>query len=66
MLNQVFRTAIGTECAPRYVCLTIVYQEETKLFTQELRKYFSMKDCVLIKEGFKRYIDYGSIFGQDI
>ena len=30
MPNQIFRTALGTECLPPYACLTIGYQEETK------------------------------------
>ena len=43
MFNQIIGTAMGTKCAPPYACLTIGYQEETKLFMQELPKYFSMK-----------------------
>ena len=53
---------MGTKYAPSYVCLTIGYQEETKLFTQELPKYFSNEECLLIKEFFKRYMDDGFIF----
>ena len=33
MFNPVFGTAMGTKCAVTYACLTIGYQEETKLFT---------------------------------
>ena len=33
MYNQVLGTAMGTKCAPSHACLTIGYQEETKLFT---------------------------------
>ena len=62
MLNQIFGTAKDTKCAPPYACLTIVYEEETKLFTQELPKYFSIEECLLIKEFFKRYMDDGYIF----
>ena len=40
MFNQIFGTAMVTKCAPPYA-----YQGETKLFTQELPKYF-------YKEGF--------------
>ena len=36
MFNQVFGTAMGKKCAPPYACLTIGYQQQTKLFTQEL------------------------------
>ena len=53
---------MGTKCAPPYACLTIGYQEETELFTQELPKYFSNEECLLIKEFFKRYMDDGFIF----
>ena len=38
MFNQVFGTVMVTKCAPPYACFTIGYQEETKRFTQELRK----------------------------
>ena len=53
---------MGRKCAPPYACPTIGYQEETKLFTQELPKYFSNDECLLIKEFFKRYMDDGFIF----
>ena len=62
MFNQIIRTAMDTKCAPPYACLTIGYQEETKLFTQELPKYFSNEECLLIKEFFKRFMDDGFIF----
>ena len=62
MFNQIIRTAMGTKCVPPYACPTIDYQEETKLFTQELQKYFSNEKCLLIKEFFKRYMDGGFIF----
>ena len=41
MYLQLLGTAMGTKCAPPYACLTIGYLEETKLFTQELPKYFN-------------------------
>ena len=41
---------MGTDRAPPHPCLTTGYQEETKLFTQELPKYFSIEECELIKE----------------
>ena len=62
ILNQIFGTAMGTKCASPYACLIIVYEEETKLFTQELPKYFSNEECLLIKEFFKRHMDDGYIF----
>ena len=59
MYNQVSGTAMGTKCAPPYACLTIGYQEETKLFTKELPKYFKRDEISLIKKFFKRYMDDG-------
>ena len=53
MSYQVFGTAMETKCAPPYACLPIGYQEETRLFTQESTKYFSVEECELIKV-FKR------------
>ena len=53
MFNQIIGTAMGTKCAPQYACLTIGYQEETKLFTKDLPKYFSNEECLLIKDSLK-------------
>ena len=50
MFNQVFEIAMGTKCASHHACLTIGYQKETKIFTQELVRYFLIKACELIKE----------------
>ena len=44
MFYWVFGTAMVTKCAPPYACLSIGYQEETKRFTQELPKYFSIEE----------------------
>ena len=62
MFNQGFGTAMGTRCAPLHACLTLGYHDETKLFTQELPKFFLVVECELIKEVFKRYMDDGFIF----
>ena len=62
MFNQIIGTAMGTKSAPSYAFPIIGYQEETKLFTQALPKYFSNEECLLIKEFFKRYMDDGFIF----
>ena len=62
MFNQIIGTALGTKCAPQYACLTIGYQEETKLFTKDLPKYFSNEECLLIREFFKRYMDDNFFF----
>ena len=61
MFSQIIGTAMGTKCAPPYARLTSGYQKETKLFAQELPKYFSNEECSLIKEFFKRYMDDGFI-----
>ena len=53
MFNQVFEKAMGNKCAPQHACLTIGYQKETKIFTQELVRYFLIKECELMKEVFK-------------
>ena len=58
MFNQSFGTAMRTKCAAPYACLTVRYQEETKRFTRELPKYFSVEECELIKV-FKQYTDDG-------
>ena len=62
IFNQIIGTDMGTKCAPLYAFVTIGYQEETKLFTKELPKWFSDEECLLIKEFFKRYMDDGFIF----
>ena len=62
MFNQIFGTAMGIKCVPPYACLTIGYQEETKLCTQDLPKCFFTEECSLIKDFFKRYMDDGFIF----
>ena len=48
-------------CSP-YACLSVGYLEETKLFTNELPKYFNESECKLIMELLKRYMDDGFIF----
>ena len=66
MLNQIFGTGMRTKCAPPYACLAIGYQEGTKRFTQELLpEYFSIEECELMKEVFKRYMDDAVFFGQN-
>ena len=62
MCLQLLRTAMGTKCAPLYACLTVGYLEETKLFTNELPKYFNESECKLLIELLKRYMDDGFIF----
>ena len=62
MYLQLLGTAMGTKCAPPYACLTIGYLEKTKLFTQELPKYFNQDECNQIIQLLKRYMDDGFIF----
>ena len=59
---QLLETAMGTKCAPPFACLTVGYIEETKLFINELPKYFSESECKLITELLKCYMDDGFIF----
>ena len=53
---------MGTKCATSYACLTVGYLEKTKLFPNELPKYFSESKCKLIIKLLKRYMDDGFIF----
>ena len=62
MYLQLLGTAMGTKCAPPYACLAIGHLEETKLFTQELTKYFNQDECNQIIQLLKRYMDDGFIF----
>ena len=41
MYLQLLGAAMATECAPMYAYLTVGYLEETKLFINELAKYFN-------------------------
>ena len=62
MYFQLLGTAMGTKCAPLYACLTVDYLGETKLFTNELPKYFEKSEYKLTMELLKRYMDDGFIF----
>ena len=62
MCYQVFRTAVGTKCLPTNAYFTIGYQEEIKIFTQELPKYFSIEESEVIKEVCKQYMHDGFMF----
>ena len=48
------------------VLFIIGCQEESKLFTQELPKYFSIEECELIEGVFRRYMDDDFIFWRKI
>ena len=46
---------MADKCVPRYTSLAIAYQEETRLYLRiTCTKYFSIEECELIKEVFKR------------
>ena len=53
---------MGTKFATSYACLTVGYLEKTKLFPNELPKYFNESKCKLIIKLLKRYMDDGFIF----
>ena len=57
---QVVGTAMGTDFAPPYACLTMGFLEETKLEPQ-LRNHYTDAEVSLILDYFLRYIDDGFI-----
>ena len=57
--NQTEGTAMGTNCAPPYAWLVADYKEETKSFSIELPKFFSIEKIKIIKKVFRRYMDDG-------
>ena len=59
---QLLGTAMGIKCALPYACLTVGYLEKTKLFTNELPKYFNESECQLMMEILTPYMDDGFIF----
>ena len=59
-------TAMGTDFAPPYACLTMGYLEETKL-KPKLLEFFTPTQCQFIIEHFFRYIDDGfSLWPKDL
>ena len=52
-------TAMGTNVAPVYACLTVAYLEEYELFPNILPRYFNVDQCSWIQENYKRYMDDG-------
>ena len=57
---QLVGTAMGTDFAPPYACLTMGFLEETKL-EPELQKHYTPSQTRQIIENFLRYIDDGFI-----
>ena len=52
---------MGTKFAPRYACLSVGYLEETILFPRLLPLRFTLTECKLIEEIFKRFMDDGFV-----
>ena len=61
MFLQVVGTAMGTKFAPPYACLSVDYLEETILFPRLLPLHFTLTECKLIEEIFKRFMDDGFV-----
>ena len=61
MFLQLVGTAMGTKFAPPYACLSVGYLEETILFPRLLPLHFTLTECKLIEEIFKRFMDYGFV-----
>ena len=59
---QLVGTAMGTKFALPYACLSVGYLEETISFTQfYLPLRFTLTECKLIREIFKRFMDDGFV-----
>ena len=54
--------SLGTKCAPLYVCLTVGYLKEKKIFTNDLPKCFNESECKLSMELLKCSMDDAFIF----
>ena len=61
MFLQLVGTAMGTKLAPPYACLSVGYLEETILFPRLLPLHFTLTECKLIEEIFKRFMDDGFV-----
>ena len=59
MFLQLLGTAMGTKLAPPYACLSACYLEETILFPRLIPLHFTLTECKLIEEIFKRFMDDG-------
>ena len=57
MFLQLVGTAMGTKFAPPYACPSHGYLEETILFPRLLPLHFTLTECKLIEEIFKRFMD---------
>ena len=61
MFLQLVDVAMGTKFAPPYACLSVGYLEETNLFSCLLPLHFTLTECKLIEEIFKRFMDDGFV-----
>ena len=61
MFLQLVGTAMSTKFAPPYACLSVNYLEETILFPRLLPLHFTLTECKLIEEIFKRFMDDGFV-----
>ena len=61
MFLQLVGTAMSTKFAPRYACLSVNYLEETILFPRLLPLHFTLTECKLIEDIFKRFMDDGFV-----
>ena len=52
---------MGTKFAPPYACLSVGYLEETYLFPRLLPLHFTLIECKLTEEIFKRFMNYGFV-----
>ncbi|XP_065662664.1 uncharacterized protein LOC136085297 [Hydra vulgaris] len=63
--HQITGTAMGTDFAPNYACLTIRFLEETLLFPKILPKYFSKEEVKNIEQFYFRYVDDGTQYNKN-
>ena len=61
MFLQLFGTAMVTKFAATYACFSVGYLEETILFPRLLLLHFTLTECKLIEEIFKRFMDDGLV-----
>ena len=61
MFLQLVGTAMRKKFAPLYACLSVGYLEETILFARLLPLHFTLTECKLIEEIFKRFMDDGFV-----
>ncbi|XP_065658991.1 uncharacterized protein LOC136083516 [Hydra vulgaris] len=59
LFHQITGTAMGTDFAPDYACLSIGFLEETILFPKILPRLFSNDEVHTIEQFYFRYVDDG-------